>query len=113
MRRPRRLRKTSNIRDLVRETRLSMKELIYPIFVIEGENIRAEIPSMPDVYHTSIDRLEEEIREILDHDIQNVIIFGVTNKKDACATEAFIEDGIRSEEHTSELQSRQYLVCRL
>lgn len=94
MRRPRRLRKTSNIRDLVRETRLSMKELIYPIFVIEGENIRAEIPSMPDVYHTSIDRLEEEIREILDHDIQNVIIFGVTNKKDACATEAFIEDGI-------------------
>src|SRR3712207_5953229 len=94
MRRPRRLRKTANIRDLVRETRVSMKELVYPIFVIDGENIRTEIPSMPDVYHTSIDRLDEEIKGILDHDIQNIMIFGVTNKKDSCATEAFMEDGI-------------------
>ena len=59
MKRTRRLRKTGIIRDLVRETRLSMKELVYPIFVIEGQDIRREIPSMPDVYHVSIDRLDE------------------------------------------------------
>ena len=94
MKRTRRLRKTGIIRDLVRETRLSMKVLVYPIFVIEGQDIRREIPSMPDVYHVSIDRLDEEIQDILNHDIQNIMIFGVTDKKDSCATEAFVEDGI-------------------
>ena len=73
MKRTRRLRKTGIIRDLVRETRLSMKELVYPIFVIEGQDIRREIPSMPDVYHVSIDRLDEEIQDILNHDIQNIM----------------------------------------
>lgn len=94
MRRPRRLRKTGLIRDMVRETRLSMKELVYPLFVVEGENTKKEIASMPDVYHFSIDMLEEEIRDILECDIQNVIIFGVTDKKDSCASGAFSEGGI-------------------
>ena len=64
LRRPRRLRKSAAIRDLVRETVLNVNDLIYPLFVVEGENIKEEIPSLPEVYHFSLDKLEEEIKEI-------------------------------------------------
>ena len=53
--RPRRLRLNSAVRDMVRENSLSVKDLIYPIFVVAGENVKEEIPSMPDVYHLSVD----------------------------------------------------------
>ncbi len=94
MRRSRRLRVNKATRELVRETRLDMKELVYPIFVIEGENIKSEIKSMPDVYHFSIDKLEEEIKDIEKYGIQNIMIFGVTAKKDWCASSGFDENGI-------------------
>lgn len=94
IRRPRRLRKNKITRDLVRETRIDMKELVYPIFVIEGENIKREIESMPGVFHFSIDKLEEEIADILKHRIQNIMIFGVTSEKDWCASSGFDSDGI-------------------
>lgn len=94
IRRPRRLRVSKITRDLVRETRLDMKALVYPIFVVEGENIKSEIKSMPGVYHFSIDKLDDEIEDIINHGIQNIMTFGVTHDKDACASSGFAEDGI-------------------
>ena len=94
IRRPRRLRVNSITRDLVRETRLDMKSLVYPLFIVEGEKIKNEIKSMPGVYHFSIDMLDGEIEDIIKHGIQNIMIFGVTHDKDACASSGFAEDGI-------------------
>lgn len=94
MRRARRLRVSKVTRELVRETRLDMKELVYPIFVIEGINIKNEIKSMPGVYHFSVDNLEEEIKDIIAHGIQNIMIFGVTESKDWCASSGFNDNGI-------------------
>ena len=94
IRRPRRLRVSSITRDLVRETRLDMKTLVYPLFIVEGQGIKNEIKSMPGVYHFSIDMLEDEIEDILRHGIQNIMVFGVTHDKDACASSGFAEDGI-------------------
>ena len=94
IKRPRRLRVSGIIRDLVRETRLDMKTLVYPLFIVEGQGIKNEIKSMPGVYHFSIDMLEDEIEDILRHGIQNIMVFGVTHDKDACASSGFAEDGI-------------------
>ena len=94
LRRPRRLRKSAAIRDLVRETVLNVNDLIYPLFVVEGENIKEEIPSLPEVYHFSLDKLEEEIKEIKDLGIQHVILFGIPNEKDAFGKEAYNDNGI-------------------
>ncbi len=90
----RRLRNNQAIRNLVRETHLHKHDLIYPLFVVEGENIKEEVPSMPNVYHFSLDRLEEEIKEIVDLEIQAIIIFGVPKEKDELGTEAYNEEGI-------------------
>ena len=94
IKRPRRLRVSGIMRDLVRETRLDMKSLVYPLFIVEGQGIKNEIKSMPGVYHFSIDMLEDEIEDILRHGIQNIMVFGVTHDKDACASSGFAEDGI-------------------
>lgn len=94
IKRPRRLRVSGIMRDLVRETRLDMKILVYPLFIVEGQGIKNEIKSMPGVYHFSIDMLEDEIEDILRHGIQNIMVFGVTHDKDACASSGFAEDGI-------------------
>ena len=94
IKRPRRLRVSGIMRDLVRETRLDMKTLVYPLFIVEGQGIRNEIKSMPGVYHFSIDMLEDEIEDILRHGIQNIMVFGVTHDKDACASSGFAEYGI-------------------
>ena len=94
IKRPRRLRVSGIMRDLVRETRLDMKTLVYPLFIVEGQGIKNEIKSMPGVYHFSIDMLEDEIEDILRHGIQNIMVFGVTHDKDACASSSFAEDGI-------------------
>ncbi|WP_290063478.1 porphobilinogen synthase [Paraclostridium bifermentans] len=94
LRRPRRLRKSAAIRDLVRETVLNVNDLIYPLFVVEGENIKEEIPSLPEVYHFSLDKLEEEIKEIKDLGIQHVILFGIPDEKDTFGKEAYNDNGI-------------------
>ncbi len=94
LRRPRRLRKSAAIRDLVRETVLNVNDLIYPIFVVEGENLKREIPSLPEVYHFSLDKLEDEIKELNELGIQHVILFGVPDEKDPYGNEAYNEDGI-------------------
>lgn len=96
LRRPRRLRINSATRNLVRETKLNVEDLIYPLFIVEGENIKSEISSLPDVYHFSLDMLEEEIKEIKDLGIEHIILFGIPhdNEKDACGSEAYNDNGI-------------------
>lgn len=94
LRRPRRLRASSAIRDLVRETVLNVNDLIYPLFVVEGENIKEEIPSLPEVYHFSLDKLEDEIKEIKELGIQHVLLFGVPDEKDPLGKEAYNDNGI-------------------
>ncbi|MBC8632712.1 porphobilinogen synthase [[Eubacterium] tenue] len=94
LRRPRRLRASSAIRDLVRETVLNINDLIYPIFVVEGENIKEEIPSLPEVYHFSLDKLEDEIKELNELGIQHVILFGIPDEKDPFGKEAYNDEGI-------------------
>lgn len=92
--RHRRLRTTAAMRNLVRETSLHANDFIYPLFVVEGHDVKREIPSMPGVFHYSLDRLEEEIQEVVELGIQSVILFGVPDNKDACGSEAYAENGI-------------------
>lgn len=92
--RPRRLRRNSAIRSLVRETILHVDDFIYPIFVVEGQGIKKEIESLPNNYHFSVDMLEDEIKEITALGIKAVILFGLPDKKDACGSEAYSDNGI-------------------
>jgi porphobilinogen synthase len=92
--RHRRLRSSDNMRALVRETHLNKEDLIYPIFVVEGENIKKEVPSMPGVYHLSLDLLNEEMAEVTDLGIKSVIVFGVPDEKDEVGTQAYHDHGI-------------------
>lgn len=93
-RRHRRLRKNPIIRDMVRETVLNPSDFIYPLFVVEGENIKKEISSLDNNYHYSIDRLPEAVKEIKDAGVKSVILFGIPDHKDEVATSAFEENGI-------------------
>lgn len=92
--RHRRLRTTAAMRNLVRETHLHANDFIYPLFVVEGSNVKQEISSMPGVFHYSLDRLEQEVQEVTELGIQSIIVFGVPNEKDACGSEAYAENGI-------------------
>lgn len=92
--RHRRLRRTAGMRDLVRETHLHKTDLVYPMFIVEGEKVRKQVPSMPGVYQLSLDLLTEEIDELEELGIQAVILFGVPNEKDEQGTGAFIDEGI-------------------
>lgn len=94
MQRMRRLRTTPAMRALVRETQVDINDLVYPIFVIEGENIKNPINSMPGIYQYSIDRLDEELDRIKKSGILSVLIFGIPEQKDEMASEAYKEDGI-------------------
>jgi porphobilinogen synthase len=90
----RRLRTTPNLRAMVRETTLNPANFIYPLFVVHGRDVHEEIPSMPGVYHQSIDRLAREIDELAALCIPAVILFGVPAHKDPLGQENFAEDGI-------------------
>ena len=95
--RPRRLRYSSLLREAVRETRLSPLDLISPLFVCPGENVRREIPSMPGNFNLSIDNLVEECRETAALGIPGVILFGIPPRKDAVGSGGFDERGIVQE----------------
>lgn len=97
IKRPRRLRHNLAMREMVRETTLERRNLVYPIFVVEGENIKEEISSLKGIFHFSLDCLEEEIKELVDLGIQYVILFGIPNEKDAFGKEAYSEKGIVQE----------------
>ncbi len=92
--RPRRMRRNAQLRSLIRETRLSPEQLIYPIFVKPGKGIREAIPSMPGVDRLSVDQLGAEAKELLGLGIQHVILFGLPEKKDAGGSGAHAKTGI-------------------
>jgi porphobilinogen synthase len=92
--RHRRLRQSENMRSLVRETHLRKEDLIYPLFVVEGENIRNAVSSMPGVFHISMDNLKAEMDEIDSLGIKSIILFGVPAEKDELGKQAYHEHGI-------------------
>ncbi len=94
IKRPRRLRKTAAIRNMVRETKLTVDDLIHPIFVVEGYEIKREISSLKDVYHFSVDMLEQEVREVQALGINAVLLFGVPDNKDARGSSAYDDQGV-------------------
>lgn len=95
--RRRRLRATENLRALVRETSVSVSDLIYPLFVIEGNDIKNPIDSMPGIYQYSLDRIDEELDRIREAGVKGVLLFGIPAHKDECGTEAYNEHGIIQE----------------
>ncbi len=95
--RRRRLRSTPGMRALVRETSIGVNDLIYPLFVQEGHDIKNPVPSMPGINQYSIDRLDEELDKIREAGIRAVLLFGVPEHKDECGSEAYNEHGIIQE----------------
>ncbi|MBQ9480319.1 MAG: porphobilinogen synthase, partial [Selenomonadaceae bacterium] len=87
--RPRRMRLTENMRAMVRETQLTVKDFVYPIFVVPGSNVRDEIKSMPDCYHLSVDRAVETAKQIADLGIPSVEVFGLPEYKDEIGSSAW------------------------
>lgn len=94
MDRMRRLRNNAAIRDMVRENHIRVDELIYPIFVIEGENICNPILSMPGIFQYSIDRLSEEMNRVVQAGVRAVLLFGIPKHKDEVGSGAYDEQGI-------------------
>lgn len=92
--RPRRLRGNALLRKMVRETRMDVSSLVYPMFVIEGNNIKEEIPSMPGQYRYSVDCMEEKLIRLADAGVSNVMLFGIPGHKDDIGSGAYAEDGI-------------------
>jgi porphobilinogen synthase len=90
----RRLRRTEQLRNLVRETRLTPDAFVYPMFVCPGEGVRKEVRSMPGVFNLSVDEAVKEAQEVYSLGIPSVILFGLPDKKDEVATGAWAEDGI-------------------
>lgn len=96
-RRHRRLRSSDAMRALVRETAITADDLIYALFVVEGEDIRREVPSMPGVFQISLDHLPTEMDEVASLGIHAVMLFGVPEEKDETGTGAYAADGIIQE----------------
>lgn len=94
MNRMRRLRVNEAMRRLVRETGIDKSDLVYPVFIIEGENIKNPINSMPGIYQYSIDRFDEELTNIINSGINAILIFGIPSHKDEVGSEAYDEEGI-------------------
>jgi porphobilinogen synthase len=92
--RPRRLRKNASFRKMIQETSLSVHNLIYPIFVVNGKGVRRPISSMPGIFQLSIDELIKEAREVCALKIPAVILFGIPDKKDEKASGAYEPNGI-------------------
>ncbi|MDR1772879.1 MAG: porphobilinogen synthase [Hungatella sp.] len=92
--RPRRLRASDTLRKMVRETRVSKESLIYPLFVVEGEEIVEEIPSMEGQYRYSVDRLPQIMDRLVKAGVEKVLLFGIPAHKDACGSQAYDDEGI-------------------
>ena len=92
--RPRRLRKDQAIRRMVRETRVDAASLIYPMFVIDGENIEEEIPAMPGQFRYSVDRMPYELERLQKAGVAQLMLFGIPEKKDEVGSQAYAADGI-------------------
>ncbi|HVC33076.1 MAG TPA: porphobilinogen synthase [Chloroflexota bacterium] len=92
--RPRRLRDRAPLRRMVRETTLAVDDFIYPLFACPGQGVREEIPSMPGVFHLSVDQIAEEAAAAAADGIPAVLIFGLPSQKDEVGSEAYADDGI-------------------
>lgn len=94
--RPRRLRRTPSLRRIVQENQLTVNDLIYPVFVMEGKNRQEEIPSMPEIYRYSLDLLLKEIADAANLGINAIALFPLiaTDKKDNAGTESYNPDGL-------------------
>ena len=92
--RPRRLRRTETLRDLVRETTLEPGDFVYPLFVVAGEDMPRPVESMPGIEQLSVDRLSEEAREVAALGIKAVLLFGIPATKDPHGLESFADDGV-------------------
>ena len=92
--RPRRLRESALVRKMVRETRLDVGDLIYPLFAVHGRGIREPIPSMPGQYRLSVDELVKEAKDAAGMRIPALLLFGLPTEKDPRGSEAYAEDGI-------------------
>jgi porphobilinogen synthase len=92
--RPRRLRRNKQMRSLIRETRLSPEQFIYPLFVLPGKGVRESISSMPGVFRLSVDQLAKEAKELISLGINHVILFGLPAEKDSVGSGAHAKDGI-------------------
>ncbi|MGN1203087.1 MAG: porphobilinogen synthase [Eubacterium sp.] len=94
MKRFRRLRQNENMRSFVRENRINTDDLVYPLFVIEGENIKNPVDSMPNIYQYSIDRIDEELDRAVQCKIPAVLLFGIPAHKDEAGSGAYDDNGI-------------------
>ncbi|MBN1374530.1 MAG: porphobilinogen synthase [Dehalococcoidia bacterium] len=92
--RMRRLRNNQALRSLIRENHVDVGDLIYPLFIVEGKGIKKEIPSMPGIFHFSVDRLSKEIEELCMLGVPAVILFGVVNEKDEVGSGAYHPKGV-------------------
>lgn len=92
--RPRRLRGSESVRRMVRETRMDKSSLIYPMFVMDGQNIQEEIPSMEGQYRYSVDRMGYELERVAKAGVGSVMLFGIPEMKDECGSQAYAENGI-------------------
>ena len=92
--RGRRLRKNDNLRRLVRETKLRVDDLVYPLFAVPGKSVKKPINSMPGQFQLSVDYIAKEAREAFEMGIPAVLLFGIPAKKDEQGTGAFAKDGM-------------------
>jgi porphobilinogen synthase len=92
--RARRLRKNENFRRLIRETKLSVDDLVYPLFAVTGKSVKKPITSMPGQFQMSVDYIAKEAQKARDLGIPAILLFGIPAKKDEMATGAFAKDGI-------------------
>ena len=92
--RPRRMRQTGTLRAMVRETHLHPHILVYPLFVIYGENVKNPVESMPGVYQLSVENLVLEAKEVASLGIRTVLLFGIPEVKDEAASGAYDPDGV-------------------
>ena len=94
MKRFRRLRTSEAMRSFVRENRVTVEDLIYPMFVAEGENLKNPVPSMPNIYQYSLDRMEEELERVTEAGITAILLFGIPAHKDEKGSGAYDPEGI-------------------
>ncbi|NSW85600.1 MAG: porphobilinogen synthase [Syntrophobacteraceae bacterium] len=91
--RPRRFRRTENLRRMVRETVLSVDQLVYPLFVLPGKNLKNPVKSMPGVFQYSVDRFLDELKGVVQLNIPAILLFGLPSEKDERGSEAYSQSG--------------------
>lgn len=111
IRRPRRLRSSQAIRDMIHEYDVELSDLIYPVFVVEGTAVKEEIPSMPGIYHYSLDTFKIHLKEIWDSGVRAVLFFGVPEHKDAVGSEAYNPEGIVQRAIRMTKESYPEIIC--